>query len=247
MSADTFDPHGSTTDSAESAQAGRPLQLELVELGDSAAAWSAAGFTVTDHHTIELGRTTICCSADAKPFHGWGINSLGGNESGSGLESIDGLKLLPPQTRTSPAISRPTPPHPNGISSIDHIVVTTGNCDRSIKAFESAGFVIRGERNTTSYGSPMRQVFFWAGDVIVELMGPAKGQAVREAPASVFGLALVTTDMQRTSEVLGDLLGTPKDAVQPGRKIAGLRTKSVGIGLPIAVMSQHRPQTPHLE
>ena len=34
-------------------------------------------------------------------------------------------------------------------------------------------------------------------------------------------------------------MGTPKDAVQDGRRIAGLRGKEVGIRLPIAVMSPH--------
>jgi hypothetical protein len=82
-------------------------------------------------------------------------------------------------------------------------------------------------------------VFFWAGDVIVELIGPDEGEPTTDEPASVFGLALSATDLDATAAHLGDLLGTPKDAVQPGRRIAGLRGRQVGISLPIAVMSPH--------
>ena len=85
----------------------------------------------------------------------------------------------------------------------------------------------------------MRQTFFWAGDVILELVGPDEGEPVTDEPTSIFGLALVSADLAATATALGDLLGTPKDAVQPGRQIAGLRNRAVGIALPIAVMSPH--------
>ncbi len=58
-------------------------------------------------------------------------------------------------------------------------------------------------------------------------------------PTSIFGLALVAADLDRTAETLGELLGAPKPAVQAGRRIAGLRHRQAGISLPIAVMSPH--------
>jgi hypothetical protein len=85
----------------------------------------------------------------------------------------------------------------------------------------------------------MRQVFFWAGDVIVELIGPDRDEPVTDEATSFFGLALVADDLDATASRLGELLSTPKDAVQPGRRIAGLRGARVGITVPVAVMSPH--------
>ena len=232
MPADTFDP-------LDCPAAARPLQLELLRLGDTAAAWSAAGFFVSAEGTVTLGQTIIQCTGQGEPFQGWQIQGIGSGSSISEHSSIDGLTLLP-ASDTGPLLNEvASQPHPNGITSIDHIVVSTGDSQRSIAAFESAGFEVRGSRSTSSYGSPMRQTFFWAGDVIVELMGPDHGEAASESPAQIFGLALVAADLDSTAAALGELLGTAKAAVQTGRQIARLRTNSVGIGLPIAVMSPH--------
>lgn len=245
MPADTFGP-------LEKPALARPLQLELLMLGDTAAAWSAAGFFVSAEATVTLGQTIIQCTGQGEPFQGWQIHGCqiqgcqiqGRQIQGSGSStpehsSIDGLKLLAASDQGPRLNSVASQPHPNGITSIDHIVVSTGDSQRSIAAFESAGFEVRGSRSTSSYGSPMRQTFFWAGDVIVELMGPDLGEATSESPAQIFGLALVAADLDSTAAALGELLGTPKAAVQTGRQIARLRTNSVGIGLPIAVMSPH--------
>ena len=250
MPADTFGP-------LEKPALARPLQLELLRLGDTAAAWSAAGFFVSAEATVTLGQTIIQCTGQGEPFQGWQIQGChiqdsqiqdiqsqdsqiqGSGSSISEDSSIDGLKLLAASDQGPPLNSVASQPHPNGITSIDHIVVSTGDSQRSIAAFESAGFEVRGSRSTSSYGSPMRQTFFWAGDVIVELMGPDLGEATSESPAQIFGLALVAADLDSTAAALGELLGTPKAAVQTGRQIARLRTNSVGIGLPIAVMSPH--------
>ena len=252
MPADTFGP-------LEKPAVARPLQLELLRLGDSAAAWSAAGFFVSAEATVTLGQTIIECTGQGEPFQGWQIqdcqiqdcqtqgsqiqgSQIQGHDSGSSISedsSIDGLKLLA-ASEQGPSLNSVAPqPHPNGITSIDHIVVSTGDSQRTIAAFESAGFEVRGSRSTSSYGSPMRQTFFWAGDVIIELMGPDLGEATSESAAQIFRLALVAADLGSTAAALGELLGTPKAAVQKGRQIAGLRTKNVGIGLPIAVMSPH--------
>jgi hypothetical protein len=43
--------------------------------------------------------------------------------------------------------------------------------------------------------------------------------------------------MEQTAEALGDLLGRPRDAVQPGRRIATLRAEA-GLGPAIAFMTR---------
>ncbi|MSV48449.1 MAG: hypothetical protein F2914_05440, partial [Actinobacteria bacterium] len=102
MPADTFGP-------LEKPALARPLQLELLRLGDTAAAWSAAGFFVSAEATVTLGQTIIQCTGQGEPFQGWQIQDcqiqdcqiqdcqIQGRDSGSSTpehSSIDGLELL---------------------------------------------------------------------------------------------------------------------------------------------------------
>jgi len=205
----------------------RPHRLLSLTLGDEPDAWRRAGFTVDDSGRFLLGTTVVELTGAGGGVTGWSIEGVDG--------PLDGLPAAP-----SPAGSTGVPDgHPNGIDRIDHVVVRTGDCDRTIAAFEAAGLDVRGGRSTTSYGAPMRQTFFWAGDVIVELVGPDAGEPTTDEATSFFGLALVSEDLDATAAQLGDLLGSPKEAVQAGRRIAGLRGKDAGISVPVAVMSPH--------
>jgi hypothetical protein len=224
-------------------------QLLTVDVGDDAAAWAAAGFAVAsgpDGDLVWLGSTALRLTGRGGRVEGWALQGVttpidglattepagtGTADEADETDGTDGTDRAPGRTGG--------PPHPNGISRIDHVVVSSGDVERTVAAFGEAGFEVRGERSTTSYGSPMRQVFFWAGDVIVELIGPGVGEPVTEDATSVFGLALVADDLDTTAARLGELLSTPKDAVQPGRRIAGLRGAKVGISVPVAVMSPH--------
>lgn len=203
----------------------RPHQLRTVVLGDRPESWRGAGFEVSPSGTLTLGATTILLDGSGGRVVSWGLDDV--------ATEIDGLPSTPAAASPGPTV------HPNGITSIDHVVVRTGDCNCTVAAFEAAGLEVRGGRSTTSYGSPMRQVFLWAGDVIVELIGPDTGEPTTDEPTSIFGLALTAADLEATAAHLGELLSTPKDAVQPGRRIAGLRGRGVGISIPIAVMSPH--------
>jgi len=94
-------------------------------------------------------------------------------------------------------------------------------------------------RDTSTYGAPMRQTFFKAGEVIIELIGPEEpatdGSA--DGPAGFFGLVLTVADLDAAADLLGAGLGTPKDAVQPGRRIATMRHRDLGLSVAIALMS----------
>jgi hypothetical protein len=91
----------------------------------------------------------------------------------------------------------------------------------------------------------MRQVFFRAGDVIIELVGPdtpgpdpeaadspAPG-ARRPTPAAFWGLAHNVGDIDAIAAYLGDATSAPKDAVQPGRRISTLDNRRFGISVKI--------------
>ena len=205
------------------------LQLTTIDLGDPADAWRAAGFQVhdaPDGAEVRLGSTVLRLTGRGGRVLAWSLEGV--------ADPLDGLASTTPAT-----VEGPPPEHPNGISRIDHVVVRTGDVERTVATFTRAGLEVRGGRSTGSYGSPMRQVFFWAGDVILELIGPDAGEPVTDESTSVFGLALVADDLDATAAHLGELLSTPKVAVQPGRRIAGLRGAKVGISVPIAVMSPH--------
>ena len=58
-------------------------------------------------------------------------------------------------------------------------------------------------------------------------------------PARLWGLAFSVDDLERTAHSLGGLLGAPREAVQPGRRIATLRGQA-GLGPAIAFMSPGR-------
>lgn len=56
-------------------------------------------------------------------------------------------------------------------------------------------------------------------------------------PARFWGLVLIVDDLDAAHELLGaDRISAPKDAVQPGRRIATIRTE-VGLGMPVALMT----------
>jgi hypothetical protein len=62
-----------------------------------------------------------------------------------------------------------------------------------------------------------------------------------DGPARLWGISFLVEDMEQTASTLGDLLGTPREAVQPGRMIATLRPEA-GLGPAIAFMTpEERP------
>ena len=202
---------------------GHGFQLSTVVVGDSADAWSAAGFAVDDG-VVRIGNTVVVCDPDA----GRGVASV----SVDGIDApVDGLMFAP-----TPVSLPPPRPHANGVEAFDHLVVMSGGVERTSRAFADAGLEKRRTRRFEAGGQTRRQDFFWLGDVILELVGLDDST---DGEARFWGLALVCGDLDATANELGDALGTVKDAVQPGRRIATLRTRELGIGVPIALMSHH--------
>jgi hypothetical protein len=212
----------------------RPHQLLAVRLGDEPAAWTAAGFTVTTREdgtgTVRIGSTDVELTGSGGGFEGWSLDGVDG--------AVDGLGPVDPWPAAGPAGS---PAHANGVVRIDHVVLLTGDTARTVAALEVAGLEARGTRQTRAGGAPAVQVFVWAGDVILEVVGPAAGGATDDGPATVMGMALAVDDLGATASFLGPLLGTPRDAVQPGRQVATLRHTELGMRLPLLLMSPHVP------
>ena len=119
--------------------------------------------------------------------------------------------------------------HPNGATVLDHLVVFTDDPERTVLAYADLGLEVRRVRDL---GNGRSQTFFRAGEVIIELVGPVEGDGERP-----FGLSPTVGDLDACAELLGERLGTIKDAVQPGRRIATLRHEACGLTIPIAFMS----------
>ncbi len=85
----------------------------------------------------------------------------------------------------------------------------------------------------------MRQAFFNLGEALLEVVDAPEGSPLRErrdAPARFWGLAFLVEDLDTTVAALGERVGEPREAVQPGRRIATVRAEA-GLGVPLALMT----------
>ncbi|HAB57889.1 MAG: glyoxalase [Acidimicrobiaceae bacterium] len=199
-------------------------QLTTVVVGDEPDGWATAGFTLHDDR-VRISSTTIVCD----PSVGQGIAVVGIN---SLTDTVDGLPIGLVDAPVTPATE-----HHNRVTGFDHLVAVSPSIDRTADALIDAGLQRRRTRRFEMGGETRRQDFFRLGDVILELVGidGAKGAG----DAAFWGLALECDDLDLAASRLGQALGTVKDAVQPGRRIATVRTKELGISVPIALMSPH--------
>ena len=73
-----------------------------------------------------------------------------------------------------------------------------------------------------------------SGALIVELV---ERPDIPAGPAVFWGIVLIVDDLDAAFERIGpDRISPPKDAVQPGRRIATVRADG-GLGLPVALMT----------
>jgi len=208
-------------------------QLTALIVDDPIEAWQAAGFAGED--VVTIGSTTIVTTAASEQSgdgHRQGI--VGAAIEGVG--ELDGLSL----GSWVPSTESLQIDHPNGVVSIDHVVVMTPNCDRTTSAFEAKGLDARRVRKIELPTGDRRQTFFWMGDVICELVGP--DEPAGEGPATWWGLALTVRDIEATGALLGDLVTPIKPAVQPGRFVRTLK-RDAGLGVPLLFISEHPKDT----
>ena len=206
--------------------------VDEVVVAAEASAWRDAGFRVDggDAPVAHVGAAAIAlagAAAGKRIVH----CSLRGIES----DSFDGLPIARSESR-APATA-PAPPHPNGVVAIDHLVAFTPDLDRTVAAGKALGLDLRRIRDEPAPAGSPRQAFFRLGDLILEIaQAPPGSQLQPDSPARFYGLAFLVEDVDVTATALGDLCGDPRDAVQPGRRIATVR-KQANLGLPVAFMT----------
>lgn len=203
--------------------------IDELTLADEPAQWAALGFTVLDD-CIQLGTVRLRLAGAGRGILGWSLRAIWSTE-------LDGLPTTCSDSPQLPA----APAHPNGIGAIDHVVAMTPALDRTVQVLMNAGLDLRRIREEPTPAGAPRQAFFRLGAEILEVVQePEHVVAARDGgttrPARLWGLALVTADLDRTVATLGEHAGEARDAVQPGRRIATVR-RSARLAVPVALMS----------
>jgi len=210
-------------------------------------AWESLGFTVVDGCTrigtveVRYGspgvppaatpRSPVAPSEVDTGLSSWalaGLADLAGFD-GTGTLDVDGLAT----TVVEPPPPAPSPRHANGSLSIDHVVVTTPDLERTLDRLAEAGLELRRTRDAGEH----LQAFYRIGEAILEVVGPH--QPTSDGPARLWGFVCTVEDLDATAVLLGDRLGPQRDAVQPGRRIATV-TGAAGVGVPLAFMTPDR-------
>ena len=206
-----------------------PTIDELV-IADPPAAWLAAGFEVAGD-AVDVGTVRLRLSENGA---GRGIVECRVRDLAA--ERPDGLPAI---ASSAPPREPRSQPQPNGVVSLDHLVAFSPDLERTIAALEQAGLELRRLREEPTPAGAPRQAFFRLGEVILEVIQAPPGSREErdpDVPARFWGLAFSVTDLDATADRLGERLGDPRDAVQPGRRIATLR-REAGIGPAVAFMS----------
>ena len=189
---------------------------ELV-IADEPAAWAALGFAPGQDGAFALGRLRVRLAGGSA---GRGLVAL--HVDGLGGERPDGL----PVVAGGAAARTPAPAsaHPNGALAIDHLVAFTDDRDRTAGALAAAGGDVRRRGGPPELPAPMAFVRF--GELIVEV-------AEAGGPARFWGLTVRVADLDALA---GPLLGAPRPAVQPGRRIVTV-SRAAGLSLAVALIT----------
>lgn len=194
------------------------IEIASLLVGDPAGAWKDLGFVV-DGECSHVSGIAFVLGGPERGVRQWGLRHF------SADDGLDGLPGGGPV-----AAAEPTPDHPNGVVSLDHLVVTTPDLGRTIERLEEAGVELRRTRDA----GRAHQAFFKLGAVILEVVGPPRPTG--DGPARFMGLAWTVADLDATAAFFGDRLHPAKEAVQPGRRIATL-DKAAGSTVPMAFMT----------
>lgn len=195
-----------------------PIEIEQLAIGADPAAWRNACFVIEG----DAARAGAVCLrfVPGGGILGWRLSRDAGK--------IDGLPQAAPAD-----VAASAGPHSNGVTQIDHLVVLTPDLERTTRALEEIGVGRRRVREVDTGDGPLRQGFFRLGEVILEVVEHAQVEA---GPARFWGITFTVADLDAAAELLGDRLGSIRDAVQPGRRIATVR-REAELGLPVALIS----------
>jgi catechol 2,3-dioxygenase-like lactoylglutathione lyase family enzyme len=199
-------------------------------VADSPDRWREAGFDVEgDVCVAGAVRVRLVGPGHKRGIVGWSVR-------GASTFELDGI---PTTASDNPLPAASPTEHPNGVTAIDHVVAFTPDLDRTTATLRGAGLDLRRVREEPTPGGAPRQAFFRMGEVILEVVQAPGGTGIAadpSGPARLWGISFLVEDLDHTASALGDLLGEPRAAVQPGRRIATLH-KHAGLGPAVAFMT----------
>jgi hypothetical protein len=122
-----------------------------------------------------------------------------------------------------------------GCLGVDHVVLRTNDLDET--SAEVARLTGAPRKRVRDAGNGVTQGFHRVGSVVVEVV--AGGAQVEKT--ALWGFVVNVADLDAVCNHVGpDVVGQPKNAVQPGRRIATART-TAGLGVPFALMDVAKP------
>ncbi len=141
------------------------VSVDELEVADPADAWRRAGFSVDSDAVCRVGgvRIRLVGRGRGTGIVGWSLRGLPAKRSTGDLDGI-------PTTTSSAAPAAPAT-HPNGVTTIDHVVLMSPDLNRTVESLVGIGVHPRRERDAELGGRPIRQIFFRLGEVIVEVVG----------------------------------------------------------------------------
>jgi hypothetical protein len=206
-----------------------PVTLDELTVADSPQAWRDCGFAV-DGDLCVFGEVRIRFSSEhaGRGIVSWALRGVDSSE-------LDGLPTVPSHqpTPNGPLV------HPNGVTTLDHVVAISPDLDRTVAALVEAGRDLRRIREEPTPAGAPRQAFFRLGGTILEVVQEppeATERAGGDRPAFFWGLAFTVPDLAAAVAFLGERSSEARPAVQPGRRIATLK-RNDGLSVPTALIT----------
>ena len=203
------------------------LRFGHLVLGGDAGPWRRCGLdglisTHADSEWLHTANGSLTWASDREGL-GWVFH----DDDAAAAYDI-AIDSVPARVEASPpvreAVTLPDLPR------IDHVVVFTNSLERTTTAVaEATGHEVRRIRETPDVRQGFHRV--GPGGVIIEVVERADATSV-----SLWGLVLTVADLDALVDAADGAIGAPRDAVQPGRRIATVRG-AAGLGTAVAFMS----------
>ena len=198
-------------------------RIAQLVVGGQPTAWSSIGLTLVDGIS-SVGDFSLRFDDSLEPgISSWTLSGCIGNGDIDGILTTHGD--LTQSAKPDSTIM--------DIVGVDHVVIFTNDLERT--STEVARVTGEPLKRIREAGDGVRQGFHRLGSVIVEIV-----EQKRVERTFLWGIVLTVNNLDDVARHFGpDVLSPPRDAVQPGRRIAAFRG-GVGLGTAVALMTPER-------
>ena len=202
-------------------------RVEWLTIAGDPETWRSIGLTVGGDGLIPLFGTGLKVAsptgADDAGIVGWGLSGIEPVPMIAGLP-VDVVDAAPPSFAD----------HALGAAELDHVVIMTSSLETVSGAVADAtGCALKRTRELGAITQGFHRI--GRGGLIVEIV---EHPDYDRDEAEFWGLVINVDDLDAACALLGpERVSEPKDAVQPGRRIATIRSE-VGLGTAVALMTR---------